>query len=91
MPECLSYQEAARFCGLRSPKLLQIAVRNGELQCVQLGYKTRVFEQAELERWLATKKTRRRRLCYSNSKSSSAISPVPVSAARKGFVEIDEN
>lgn len=56
--DLLTYDEAATYCRLRSRYKLRIAVRRRELEAVRLGFRTIRFRRSELDRWLASKRTK---------------------------------
>lgn len=58
MEPLLTYKEAFQFCGFKSKRPLQLAVRNKELQKIEFGYKNIRFERRELLRWIEGKKNR---------------------------------
>jgi hypothetical protein len=77
--ERLSPKQAAAYCNFKSLKPLRAAVRRRELQQIIIGYRTKLFEKSELDRWLNSKKTKvircstpvlRRQPSYSESLSA---------------------
>jgi hypothetical protein len=71
-PDRLTYKEAVAYCGFKSEFPLRRAVRRKELQRIDIGYRIKFFEKTELDRWMASKKTKIIRQWNTTSPSRSA-------------------
>ena len=84
----LTYKDAVAYCGLKSEFALRRAVRRRELQQMRVSYRIILFEREELDRWMASKKSK---VLKCNTSPPQSSSKAALSAYRSPLAGLAES